>query len=816
MSPALIRNWLVSALRSMAGSPLQSAIAVGSLAIGLWAAILAGLIVANQTGYDRFLPGSRQIYIATLQSGSALGGGRYHSTSIPGDIADRLRALPQVRDTTRFHDSRGVFTQGEVNQREDYYWADPNFFRMLRVPALHGDPATALERPDGLVVTQAMARKYFASDDPRGRSLLINHKYRVTVRAVIADLPAHGSNLAHGLFISARAPVLAIADAANRTAIGGGNLFPDAITLVRLAPGAEPAALDQAATGFLSQRRAGGFRYPDGAINFLRLDAVATSPLLHPANRERLAIFAAMAALILLLACLNFVSLSLARSGRRAAEVGIRKVAGAGRGALMAQVLGEAVLQALAALCIAMALVEWSLPLVNGFLQSGAVFPWWRDPVLMALMLGGAAGVGVLAGLYPAFILAGLRPAPVLKGLMLRGSAMGGRVRQGLVTLQFAIPLVLVIATAVVFLQNRFTATEALRLDTGRMLMINLPVCDAAFAAEIAAVPGVADTACSGPSLMPNLMMSSPAAARGGAKVDMMLGVIGFRFFQLYRLASLAGRLPDPAHPGDAPQRPAAGAAAAPIHYVLNEAAAKALGYAAPRDAVGRRLEFGNVTSANGTVIGVVRDFSLYPPLTKTPPTAYRIALAPGRGMGGPDLDAAALHVRLDGRDTAATLAAIDAAWKRRSSDPINHIFLDDYVQQRQIDVLRQGQAFALFAGVAALLACLGLFGLSLSAAERRTKEIGVRKAMGADSGDVLRLLLWQFSRPVLLANLIAWPVAWWLMRRWLAEFPYHVELHWWLFAGASLLTLAVALLTVAGQALGAALQKPVLALRYE
>jgi len=164
----------------------------------------------------------------------------------------------------------------------------------------------------------------------------------------------------------------------------------------------------------------------------------------------------------------------------------------------------------------------------------------------------------------------------------------------------------------------------------------------------------------------------------------------------------------------------------------------------------------------------------------------------------------------------AATLAAIDAAWKRHSQDPINRIFLNDYAQQRQIDVLRQGQALALFAGMAALLACLGLFGLSLSAAERRTKEIGVRKAMGAGSGDVLRLLLWQFSKPVLLANLIAWPAAWWLMRRWLSGFPYHIELRWWLFAGASLLTLVVALVTVVGHALAAARQKPVLALRYE
>jgi putative ABC transport system permease protein len=360
------------------------------------------------------------------------------------------------------------------------------------------------------------------------------------------------------------------------------------------------------------------------------------------------------------------------------------------------------------------------------------------------------------------------------------------------------------------------SATAMPGLLTALLLMINLPVCDTAFHAEIAALPGVADSACSGPSLMPDLMLSSPAHLPGGREVNMMQGTVGFKFFQIYRLAPLAGRLPDPAHPGDAFVRPEPGKAPAPVHYVINQTAAEALGYATPANAVGKTMNFGRVSTANGIIIGVVRDFSLYPPLTKIPPTAYRVSLVPGRGMGGPDLDAAALHVRLDGRDIPRTLAAIDAVWKRHSTDPINRVLLEDYVRQRQIDVLRQGQAFAAFAVVAALLACLGLFGLSLAAAGQRIKEIGVRKAMGAGDGQIVALLLWQFSRPVLLANLIAWPAAWWLMRRWLAEFPYHVELHWWVFALGSALMVAVALATVAGQALAAARARPVLALRYE
>lgn len=202
--------------------------------------------------------------------------------------------------------------------------------------------------------------------------------------------------------------------------------------------------------------------------------------------------------------------------------------------------------------------------------------------------------------------------------------------------------------------------------------------------------------------------------------------------------------------------------------------------------------------------------------MEKMRPAAYKTAIDTGAGMRGPGFDGGALHVRLKGREIPETLAAINTIWKRHSQDPINRIFLDAFVQQQQIDVLRQGQAFAAFAGMAALLACLGLFGLSLAAAGQRIKEIGVRKAMGAQSSQIVVLLLWQFSRPVLLANVIAWPAAFWLMGCWLAGFPYHIQLQWWVFAVGSAAMLLIALATVAGQALAAARQKPVLALRYE
>ena len=495
MSLALLRNWLMAALRSMAASPLQSAIAIGSLAIGLWAAILAGVIADNQANYDRFIPGSHQLYIATFQGLG--GGGDVHfgagpapaSTVTPHDLARYLRGFPEVRDVARLSNSRGTFSRGDRNNREEFSWADPNFFELVRLPALYGDPATALERPDGVVITRSVARKYFGRNDARGEILTLNHQAGFIVRAVIADLPPHASNLTNEIYLSALAPVSPLTLGAVQPGMGPQVFMMSVTTFARVAD----SGVDGLARKATAQVRRVLGSQPIARIlfvRFLRLDEIPLSPQIHPANRDRLEIFIAISALVLLLACINFVSLSLARSMRRAVEVGIRKAAGAGRGMLLAQFLGETVLQAMMALCAAMALAEWSLPLVNNYMQSGAVFRWWRDSLLLAVLLGGTALVGMIAGIYPALVLSAFRPVSVLKGLTLRGSSLGTRVCQALVALQFAIPLALVIATIVVFQQDRFAATEALRLDTDRMLMINLPTCGSAMDAEVSALPG--------------------------------------------------------------------------------------------------------------------------------------------------------------------------------------------------------------------------------------------------------------------------------------------------------------------------------------
>jgi putative ABC transport system permease protein len=536
--------------------------------------------------------------------------------------------------------------------------------------------------------------------------------------------------------------------------------------------------------------------------------------------QPRLYILGGASLLILLLASANFINLLVARSVQRGKEVAIRKVAGAKRAVLVFQFLGESLFQAVIALCLALALLEFVLPAINDFLQSGATLDYWRDPALLASLAGGTVLIGVAAGFYPAIILSGFRPASVLKGL-LRVSPVGDRLREILVALQFAVLIALLISAATVFQQNQFATTEALKVDTDQVLLIKLKSCDRGLRDRIAAVPGVRALVCTSNTALPRsgnscrgarpLHTDAPGAEQGHVSMCLVSAEPGF--FELYGLKPRAGRFLGPASG----------------QYVINDTARRKLGYATPQAAIGKLMILNNgeyseeekrgpvppdqLYPMKGTIVGVVQDFTLDPRNDEIASTAYGSGTITGY-LNQPL--SALLHVKLNGRELSQSVAAIDKAWKQGNNDPIDRFFLDARIQELQIAVTRQGQLFAAFAGLAMVLASLGLFGIALSIVTRRTKEIGVRKAMGASTTDIIRLLLWQFAKPILWANVVALPLAWYSMNRWLSDFAYRIDLDWRVFVGALLATLTIALLTVAAQSVATARAVPATALRYE
>jgi putative ABC transport system permease protein len=795
----MFRNYLAIALRDLARSPVQASISIGGLVIGLTAMLVIGLLEFSVFTYDNHIEGHDRIYFAFFQAGDAQG--IQTLPVLPHELAGYLRQFPEVEAVARATGAllKGggeiAVRRGNIRASAQMDWADPEFFRIYRAPVLYGNLDTALERPDGAVVNLSTARKYFGRDDVVGQTLEIDRSYIAVIRAVIADPPANATFQA-GLFLSALSSHSAMSKDVSQPGMSREKGFsPDMFTLVRLRSGASVENLNRRASAIVAPYVAPPFH---ANIYFVPLETAFFTLASGNGIAARLLVLAAVAVIILILSCVNFVNLSIARSAQRAVEVAIRKTAGAGREALVVQFLGESILQVFLALLLAMAIVEWSRPSLEAFADGGAIPDFWHDPVLLAAVLGGALLIGFAAGIYPALILSGFSPAAILKG-WITNSLKRGWLRGALVAFQFAAMIVFLIASGVLLQQNDYLQTQGPRVPVDNTLLVAVSHCGTALENEIAALPGARAVACSSTAVLDDGPLSTGAKKRDGQIAQIKLAPLGLNFFESYGLKPLAGRFFRPNSGDEASENR--------MPIVIDETAVRQLGFGTPQAAIGQSVDFERM---HRTVIGVVRNFYLVQPQGQIPPMMYSL------GVTGANLSYV-LHIKIRPERIPETLGAIEALWRKSGAQAgINQIFLSELIGRAEIAPLRLGQAFAGFAGLAMVLACLGLFGISLLTAQRRVKEIGVRKAMGATTRDIVSLLLWQFIKPVLWASAIAWPVAYLAMSNWLSGFSYHTSLDWKVFAGATLATLAVALLTVAAQSIAAARAVPATALRYE
>jgi putative ABC transport system permease protein len=498
---------------------------------------------------------------------------------------------------------------------------------------------------------------------------------------------------------------------------------------------------------------------------------------------------------VLLIACINFINLSTARASRRAREVMVRKVAGASRATLVVHFLGESFIYVALAACMALAFTELLLPHVNAFVSGAATLDYTADPALIGWIALGTLLLTLIAGLYPAFVLSSFRPASVVKGLIAHSHG-ANLTRQILVTLQFAALIALMVSAIVVYQQRSFATRDALRVATDQHLVIR-GACRGALKTELRALPGVRGVACATSSLLDGSAFSN-IRLKDGTQTAVGEAGVETGALELFGLRPLAGRFF------------AAADAGSRAHVVINETAVRRFGFASPAAAIGRTIPEEGKEKQPSEIVGVVRDFALFSVEREIGPIVYVAYAANPRFPGIVD-------VKLTGRQIPETLAALDRLWKMTgATEPPDSFFLDDYIQGLYLSVLRFAQAFAVMSGVAVLLACLGLIGLCASATDRRKKEIGVRKAMGAGVAAILRLFVWQFTKPVLWAALIAWPASAFLMNRWLEGFAYHIDLTPWPFVASAAVALVVALLTVSVHSYTVARSKPVEALRYE
>jgi putative ABC transport system permease protein len=821
----LFRNYLITALRNLARNRLYAAISILGLAVAFAAAILIAQFVRGEFSYDRWVPGYQQVYRVSdvwLQPGQA----PWVSDEATGGLAGRLRTqfsgAAAVARLLEDPDAPLRRRAGDPQVAErTFAWVDPDFFKVFPLPTLAGDLQRALQQPDSLVITRRMARKYFGRDLPLGETLQVQaieplpkgraqpppeaRTWRaMRVAAVVDDLPPN-TNLTTEIFASGRSAFSGLAYA-DRDDPGSLSNF----TFVRLEPQVTAAdlqrALDAAAgpdakvyAGFYSR-----FSFRPVPLQDLHLTAANDSAdVVQPTGSQGNAYaFSAAGALIVLVAAINFVTLLTARASRRALEVGVRKATGASRADLMIQFIGEALIQVGLSAVVAMALAELLIGPFGALTQRRLALDYLHDPALLAGIAGSALVVGLLAAIYPALVLSSFRPASVLKGGLAK-AAGSAPARQALVVVQFAILVGLIVTTATLYRQTEFALARGLGggADSGKIVQVTGGCIDGAFPGAVRRLEGVGDAACSS-TMAATTGKSFIRVLVGGQKESFDEAPVDFGFLELYGLKPLAGRVFSRAHGADGTFFDPKGVGHTTV--VLNEAAARRLGFSDPKAAVGHILTY--PTRRPSEIIGVAPDM---PPSvrTATDPTLYYVY---------PKVSTV-LSIKLTGRDIPGTLKAIDRAWKRIGHpQPIKSTFLSQYRLSLYLDLILQSTTIAICAGLAVLIACLGLFALSAYATERRTKEIGVRKAMGADTRQVVLLLLWQFTIPVLIATAVAVPIGFLAMGWWLQGFAYHVPLSAWTFVLAAGAAVGIAWLTVSYQSLMVARARPSSALRYE
>ena len=803
------RNYLAAAIRSLFRDRAYAAINIFGLALGFAATILIGLFVRDELTYDRAYPHSERIFRLQMDIKGATSLGVADARFAPALELD----FPEVEFATRLRPGSGYMKHEDVEIWASLRRADPGFFRMFPPKVVTGDPNAALERPDMLVITRRFARQLFGREDVVGEPVELRNPRTLHVGAVIENLPSN----THFSFD-------AIASTTSDERAQPGNAF----TYVRLRPGADLRELQGRLPDFV-RRHVTETVGNEPVWKILELKLVAlrdihflppgVSDMKAPSDRRTVSALIVIGLLILFVAASNFVSMMTARSARRAIEVGVRKAVGATRRQIIVQFLGECLFYAGLALGIAMIAVDVALPGFNGFLQREMAFDYVREPMLGAGIAAVSLAVSLAAGAYPAFILSMFRPVTVLKGVLsLPGGP--GSVRNAMVVLQFAVLVALIISTITIHRQTRFAMEDQLRVPGDQTFVMRVP-CVVGFGfrsvfRDVARqIPGVRQAACASDSALQTDRAGAIFKLQDGSSPNLNPAHIDTDFFDVFGIKPLAGRVFDDQHGEDSIAVDATATANPSI--ILNESGARALGYANPRDALGKTHYWRRLAPRNGTVeplepqpsevVGIVPDFTIGSVRNAIEPSVYYIQ--PQASF--------ALVLKLDGQTIPETMRALEAEWKKAASGgPLIGQFMSQIINERYADIQRQTRLFAAFSAVAIVVASLGLLGLAVFTAERRTREIGLRKVMGASRSDILRFIGWQFARPVVLANLIAWPAAWFFMRRWLDGFAYHVDVAFTSFIAASVLAALIALLTVSGHALLVARAKPAEALRYE
>ena len=828
------RNYWTVAVRALAKSKTYSIINIAGLAIGMAACIMILLYIRYEQSYDKWLPEAENTYQFQTWLPTPEDGEPYFIQMAPYVTKDRVKKdFPQVESAVYVQQAAPVFLQnGQATPTEDYLYADDDALKVIDLPLAAG---TTLGTVGTAALTQQEAIKRFGTDQVVGRTFTIitkGKKRDFKVTGVLKDLPKN-SHMKIAAILRFDFNSFYAEEPNFMTCWGCQSGW----VYLKLRPGTDPAQLEAQLPAWekrnIPDTPNGPIMYNAGdehEWHFVNVRDVhlgkADDGAMTPSNdRRTIATFAIIAVLILGMAVVNFTNLATARASQRAREVALRKVLGATRKQLIVQFVSESILISATAMLLALALVELLVKPFAAFLEADLALSYFGSEgiLLPAVLL--TVLVGVVSGLYPAFFLSRFQPAQVLKANRSAAETPGsGRLRAALVVLQFAVSIGLIICTVIVYGQTVYARSVDPGFKRDHILQVDelsraqLYDKGEMIADQMKRVPGVVAVGRTGIGISTdnnnNTGLIPPGSNR---QVNIGQYQVDEGLFDAMGLTLKAGRWFDPNRPADDMTTPyptdeavERALAARGVNVVMNELAIKKLGFKSPQDAIGKTVKselFAEGTGmVNITIIGVVGDSRFRTVRTPIDPIMFQnVTSGPGW-----------MIVRYNG-DPAVVRSAIERQWKQITNEvPFNAKFSEDIIGELYKAEDGRAKMFAAFSLLAVIIGCLGLFGLAAFTAERRTKEIGIRKVLGARTRDIVRLLVWQFSRPVIVANLIAWPAAWWLMRDWLNKFDDRIPLNPAPFVTAALIALAIAVVTVVGHAFKVARANPIHALRYE
>ncbi len=793
----MLKNYFKIAFRNLWRHKIFSSINIMGLAVGMTACFLIFLYVRFELSYDSFHKNADRIYriVADIKTPTEVINTDRPAWAVPPNAKEEF---PEVESFVRIADDEILVKKGNIIfEQENTAWVDSSFFHVFDFKLLKGDPQTALKDQFTVVLSEGAAKRYFGNDDPMGQTLLITgDAYPAKVTGVMKDMPEN-SQIKADMLLSMTTRTQKFDSAADRQ---WGSYWPRAYLLLK--PGTNAIALQKKLPAFLEKRNGTNMKqsqmYPTLFLEPLKdVYLYSTRSGQKAGNITNVYIFSIVAVFILLIACINFINLTTARSAERAKEVGIRKVVGAAKTQLTKQFIGESVIICLIAFVLSVLFSWLLLPLFNqlsGKIISHSIFENVRYLILLLLA---AIGIGFLAGVYPALVLSSFKPVIVLKGKFTRGTR-GNVLRKALVVSQFTISIGLIISTIIVYNQMKYMRNKDLGFSKDQIMVMdtNGDKGKDAFKQALTGIPTIKSVAMS--SSVPG--SGNPGAyseienVKGDLQVaNLDLYFVDFDYINQFKIKMVAGRGFSRDFGTDTTQA-----------MVLNEAAVKMFGYSSPEQAIGKRFK---QWGREGKIIGVMKDFhfrSLQQPIK---PLSMRIE-PEGNSL---------VSINVSAANLPGTIASIEKKWKQFIPNrPFSYYFLDEFFDRQYRSEERFGKLFFNFAILAIFISCLGLLGLASHSTIQRTKEIGIRKVLGASTSNIVNLLSIDFLKLVAISSLIAFPIAWFAMNKWLQDFAYRTGVSWWIFLIAGILATAIALFTISFQAIRAAIANPVKSLRSE